>query len=207
MRTYKSSHSTAEKPRKRMSKKGLHAIAISASVVLVAVALTLSLTLGLRAGDKTPTDNDVPVVAPPVVEEVKFVAPLAECTVKKAAALDKLVYNDTLKQWRTHNGVDFEATAGSDVLAIAGGKVASVENTILEGTVITLTHSDGYTSIYKGLAAANVAVGDEVESGKVIGTVGSMMCEQNSGAHLHLEMKKDGKFVAATDYIQLEADK
>ena len=33
------------------------------------------------------------------------------------------------------------------------------------------------------------------------------MSEQNSGAHLHLEMKKDGKFVVVTDYINVENDK
>lgn len=206
MRTYRSSKPTSEKSKKRMSKKGIYAIALSASVVLVALALTLSLTFGLRKD--TPTDEGYkPVVKDPVNDAITFVAPLGECTVKKAAALDKLVYNDTLKQWRTHNGVDFEAAAGSEVLAIADGNVTSVENTILEGLVITVTHKDGYVSIYKGLDSASVEKGDEVKAGATLGKIGTMMCEQNSGAHLHLEMKKDGKYVVATDYIEVENNK
>ncbi|MDE6398806.1 MAG: M23 family metallopeptidase, partial [Clostridiales bacterium] len=104
-------------------------------------------------------------------------------------------------------GVDFEAAAGSDVLSIAGGKVTKVENTILEGVVVTLAHDEGYESIYKGLESASVAEGESIAAGVVLGKVGTMMCEQNSGAHLHLEMKKDGKFVVATDYFDVGAEK
>ncbi len=202
MRTYKRTHATAEKKRTRVSRKGKSIIAVCASVAVVAVALTLSLTFGLRKN--VPTDNKVPVDVKPVIT---FTAPLNECTVTKQASLDKLVYNDTLKQWRTHNGVDFEAAAGSDVLSIADGTVKSVENTILEGTVVTVEHADGYVSIYKGLDTASVANGEKIESGAKIGTVGTMMCEKNMGAHLHLEMKKDGKYVAVTDYIDVENNK
>lgn len=205
MRTYKSSRPTAEKSKKRMSKKGLYAIAVSASVVLVAVALTLSLTFGLR--DKTPADDDYrPVVVPPA-PVISFVAPLGECAVMKAAALNRLVYNETLKQWRTHNGVDFEAAKGSDVLCVCDGTVSAVESTILEGVVVTVQHAEGYVSIYKGLEAAAVEAGESVSAGTKLGTVGTMMCEQNRGAHLHLEMKKDGKYVSATDYIDIETNK
>lgn len=209
MKKYKSTRPTAEKSRKRLGRRGIHALAISASVLVVAVALTLSLTFGLRGKTNVPTDEgSKPVVVPPVTEKpVEFRAPLGECNILKAAALNKLVYNDTLKQWRTHNGVDFEAVAGSEVLSIAEGKVTGVETTILEGVVVTVTHADGYVSVYKGLESASVAEGDSVESGHTIGKVGTMMCEQNSGAHLHLEMKKDGKLVSATDYIDIGADK
>ncbi len=205
MKTYKTNRAS-DKP-KKLGKKGVHAIAISASVVLVAVALTLSLTFGLKKTD-VPTDDGIHTDVPPVTTpSLTFSAPLGECTVTHAAALDKLVYNDTLKQWRAHKGVDFEAAAGSEVLAIAPGTVTEVENTILEGVVVTVTHAEGYVSVYKGLDAAKVAKGDAVEAGKVLGTIGTMMCEQNQGAHLHLEMKKDGKYVAATDYIDVEIDK
>ncbi|MDE6397748.1 MAG: hypothetical protein K2L51_00340, partial [Clostridiales bacterium] len=108
MRTYKSSRPTAEKSRHKLGRRGKQAIAISASVVMVALALTLSLTFGLR-GNKAPIDNnvvDVVTPPPPVVQPLTFNAPLGECTVKKAAALNSLVYNDTLKQWRAHTGVD-----------------------------------------------------------------------------------------------------
>ncbi|MCI8413837.1 MAG: M23 family metallopeptidase [Clostridia bacterium] len=206
MRTYKSNRPTAEKSKKRMSKKGVYALAASASVVLIAVALTLSLTFGLRSN--VPADEqDKPVVNDPIVNKITFTAPLTQCTVTNGAALNKLVYNDTLKQWRTHNGVDFEAAAGSDVLSVADGTVKSVENTILEGVVVTVEHAEGYVTIYKGLETAAVEAGETVTAGAKLGSIGNMMCEKHMGAHLHLEMKKDGKYVAATDYIELENNK
>ena len=207
MRTYKSNRPSAEKTKQRMPKRGVQAAVISAAIIVIAVVLTLSLVFGLR---KAPVENDVPIVTPPGEEKPNprtCSAPLTSCTVIKTAALDKLVYNDTLKQWRTHNGVDFEAAAGSDVFTIASGTVTSVENTILDGMVVTVEHAEGYSSTYKGLEKAAVAKGDKIESGAKIGTVGNMMSEQNSGAHLHLEMKKDGKFVVVTDYINVENDK
>lgn len=210
MRKYHSTRPAAEKSKKHLGRKGVGAIAISASVVLVALALTLSLTFGLRKPADVPDDNDVQqvVTPPPATEQpLTFVAPLGVCNVTKHAALDRLVYNDTLKQWRTHNGVDFEAAAGSEVLAVAPGTVQKVENTILEGVVITVTHAQGYTTVYKGLESASVAQGDSVDAGATIGKVGNMMCEQNAGAHLHLEMQKDGKYVAATDYIEVGESK
>lgn len=208
MKKYKSTRPQAEKPKRKPSKRGWQALAIGASVLLVAAALTLSLTFGLRGRDKTPIDEDYkPVVVPPVNEPLTFGAPLSACTVIKAAALNRLVYNETLKQWRSHNGVDFEAEAGSDVMSIAAGTVTKVENTILEGVVVTVAHEEGFESIYKGLESATVADGDSVAAGAVLGKVGTMMCEKSAGAHLHLEMKKDGAFVAATDYIDAETNK
>lgn len=208
MRTYKRSSHTSEKPKKRMGKKGVYALAVSASVVLIAVALTLSLTFGLRKTD-VPVDDGTHVDVPPVNNPpaLTFGSPLSECTVKKAAAIDKLVYNETLKQWRTHNGVDFEAVADSDVYSVADGTVSKVENTILEGVVVTVTHAEGYVSIYKGLDSASVESGDTVTKGSVIGKVGTMMCEHLQGTHLHLEMKKNGAYVSATDYIDTGAEK
>ena len=208
MKRYKSSRSASQNAKKETSgKKKMSILVSAAAVLLIAVAVTLSLTFGLR---KAPTDNSVPTGTPPPTEQpapLTFRAPLANCTVQKTAALNNLVYNDTLRQWRTHNGVDFEAAAGSDVWAIADGTVTKVQNTILEGTVITVSHKEGYVSIYKGLDSASVQEGDAVTAGASIGKIGNMMCEQHMGAHLHLEMKKDGKYVVATDYFDVTADK
>ena len=204
MQTHKNSKSANSTKKEGAGKKKASVLITTAAVLLVLVAVTLSLTFGLR---KAPTEETFPTVVPPVEEKLTFTAPLANCTVAKGAALNRLVYNDTLKQWRTHNGVDFEATAGSEVWAIADGKVEKVENTILDGTVVTISHKEGYISVYKGLGSSAVQEGDAVSAGAVVGKVGNMMCEQNSGAHLHLEMKKDGKYVVAPDYFDATAEK
>ena len=202
MRNYKrvSAHGSANR---KLSKRGVYAVTLGVTGVLVVAALTLSLTFGLKGR----IDDSAHVDVPPVTPSISFGAPLDSVTVAKGASLHKLVYNDTLKQWRTHNGADFVASADSNVLSVADGTVSKVENTILEGVVVTVAHAEGYVSVYKGLESAQVAEGDTVVKGDVLGKVGTMMCEKNDGSHLHLEMKKDGKFVSPTDILGVSDDK
>ena len=159
MRTYKSNRPSAEKTKRNAPRRGVQAIAVSAAMVIIAVAIALALTFGLR---KPPVSDDVQTDVPPV--SITFSAPLNQCTVTKQASLNKLVYNETLKQWRTHNGVDFEAKNGDEVFTIAPGTVTAVEHTIIEGVVVTVTHANGYVSTYKGLASAAVSKDDKVEA-------------------------------------------
>lgn len=203
MRNYKrvSAHGHG---RAKLGKRGIYAITLGVTGVLVVAALTLSLTFGLRGRF---TDDSVHVDVPPVTPKITFGAPLESVTVSKHESLNKLVYNDTLKQWRTHNGADFSASENSSVFSVADGTVKSVENTILEGVVVTIGHIEGYVSVYKGLESAFVAEGDTVKMGDAIGKVGTMMCEKSDGPHLHLEMKKDGKFVSPTALLDVSENK
>lgn len=63
--------------------------------------------------EPAPVLDDTPVVAaiPQVV-----VAPL-EGEVVAAFSVDQLAYNETLGDWRTHDGVDIAAAEGTSVLA------------------------------------------------------------------------------------------
>lgn len=127
--------------------------------------------------------------------------PLAEYTLGQEFS-DKLVYNATLKQWRTHNGVDFTAPVGSAVKAVYDGKVVKVETTTLEGGVVTIEQTDGLIAVYKSLSEIKVKEGDNVKSGDEIGKVDSVMIiESADGAHLHLEMKKSGEYVDPMAYL------
>ena len=128
---------------------------------------------------------------------------MADATAGKPAVLDKLVYNSSMNQWRTHNGMDFAAAEGTAVLAITDGTVSSVEHTQLEAAVVTIEHADGYVSIYKGLASdVLVEEGDTVKSGDPIGSVASYMPrERSEGPHLHLEIKENGKLIDPLTYL------
>lgn len=195
-------YSTTTKEKK--DRKGMIGLIIGAALIVCAIIITLCVTLAGRSedvggGNVIPPNNDT-------VE--KYVMPLGEYTMGQDFS-DKLVYNQTLKQWRTHNGVDFIAEKGTEVLAVFGGKVKSVENTTLEGTVITIEQNDGITTIYKSLSAdARVKEGDTVNAGDVIGTIDATMAtEKKVGTHLHLEMKKDGAYLSPLDYLPDGSDK
>lgn len=206
MKTYQSS----TKERKvNFFKRHKVALSVIASVVIVALVITLSVVFTLPA--KKPIDtNTPPVVEPPAGDvDVKpaITMPIANASVGMDYADDRLVHWDTLELWKWHPAVDF--VGSGDVVAIMDGTVTDIEKTTLEGNVITITHDNGYVSVYKSLAGdITVNIGDTVKSGDKIGIASSsMMSELNTGAHLHFELKKDGKYVDPATVLPIDDDK
>ena len=142
----------------------------------------------------------------PVEEEtLTVVSPILGETVAVFAA-DELVYDATLGDWRTHNGVDIEAPAGTAVSAAAAGAVLSVEEDSRMGTTITIQHSGGYVTTYASLQPeVQVALGDSVSAGTVIGTVGNTsLTEAGLGAHLHFSVSRDGEAVDPEEFLNAQ---
>ena len=199
MKTYQNP-AKEKKTKKNFFMRNIYGIIFGVTLLVIAGVITLTLVLTTR---KVPVDNkpggDVDVDVPPTPT---YSLPLEDYTMGSGASLDALVYSATLNQWRTHNGVDLLTGAGSSVMSIADGKVESVKQTTLEGVVVTIAHENGLVSIYKGLSGATVAEGDSVSKGGAIGKVAeNMMIEQREGAHLHLEMKENGKYVDPAKYL------
>ena len=211
MRIYQS---TTKDKKKKTNKKLLYTILLSACVVVIATVITLSVTLGKKppVADEVPTDPPVIGTETPPVNEPeapRCAVPLNNFSLGNLASLKRVVFSSSMGYWRTHNGVDFSAVAGESVMSIANGTVMAISHTVLEGTVISVDHGDGLISYYKGLdQSVAVEVGQAVEKGTVIGSVAANMpYERDEGAHLHLEMKQDGKFVDPLDYIPDLGDK
>ena len=116
---------------------------------------------------------------------------------------DNLVYSKTMQDWRTHNGIDFAANEGDDVLAAADGTVEAITDNGMFGKTIIILHDGGIRSIYSNLAEdAAVAVGDNVLSGSVIGKVGnSAAAEVTENSHLHFEVSANEESVNPHDYL------
>lgn len=198
MKTYQSP-TKEKKTKKNFFMRNIYGIIFGITLLVVAGVITLTLVLTSRTPVENKPGPDVDVDVPPAPT---YTLPLENYTLGNTASLDKLVYSATLNQWRTHDGIDFIASAGASVKSIAAGKVESVKQTNLEGTVVTIAHDDGLVSIYKGLSDVSVKEGDSVALGSVIGVVAeNMMIEQREGTHLHLEMKKDGKLVDPSVYL------
>ncbi len=92
-----------------------------------------------------------------------------------------------------HTGVDFAGPTGTPILAAASGTVVSTGYEGAYGNQIIIDHGDGYQTTYAHLAGIGVSVGDKVSTGDRIGTRGST--GNSTGAHLHFEVTKDGKFI------------
>jgi hypothetical protein len=84
---------------------------------------------------------------------------------------------------RPHYGIDIAAPTGTSVLAPAPGIVALAEaDLFFTGGTVMIDHGHGLTSVYSHLAQVLVAIGDNVASGDVLGTVGAT--GRVTGAHL-----------------------
>ena len=106
---------------------------------------------------------------------------------------DELVYNKTLGDWRTHNGVDYACTQGAAVAAPVAGKVVSAGAEGNWGTVVVLEDAAGRSWRLCGVADPAVKAGDTVAAGQKLGTVGTVGCECAEENHIHVEVKAGRK--------------
>ena len=114
---------------------------------------------------------------------------------------DKLLYNNTLSDWRTHNGVDIKSETGCSVQAAADGVIENVSEDVM-GNYVEISHAAGFVTRYMGLETLeSLTVGKEIKSGEVIGTTGTPKGENVTEPHLHFEMMKDGSYVNPKDYL------
>ena len=92
-------------------------------------------------------------------------------------------------------GIDIKADKTSVVKASAKGTVKSIKNDPRYGLSIIIEHQDGYQTLYSNLLSSEfVQVGEQVEQGQSIGTVGDTApFEIVDSPHLHFEISKDGQ--------------
>ena len=177
--------------------------------------------IDVHAGEEN--DQDVAAVAtrPPLVGEdttqsqdttnppaaagkkPKTTAPLSGQTIA-GYAMDCLSYNQTTRDWRTHNGIDIAAEAGTQVNAAADGTVYSVFKDETMGMTVVINHEGGYCTKYSSLSEqVQVAPGDTVEAGQAIGCVGnSAMLESALGDHLHFSVTCNGESVDPQSFLE-----
>lgn len=136
-------------------------------------------------------------------KELEFVSPVSGDIIKDYAE-DTLVYSKTLDEWGTHLGIDIRANKTTIVKASEAGIVEKINTDPRYGNSITINHGNGFKTIYSSLLSSDfVKVGDKVEKGDTIGTVGdSANFEIADDSHLHFEMYKDGKQVNPTLYLK-----
>ena len=120
-------------------------------------------------------------------------------------SMDCLSYNPTTRDWRTHNGMDFAAEAGTAVLAAADGTIYTIYQDDTMGTTVVIRHDDGYVTTYSSLGEnVIVSVGDSVKLGQAIGYVGcSALLETALGDHLHFSVTCNGVSIDPEQFFNL----
>jgi len=107
-------------------------------------------------------------------------------------------YKKLGKYWSKgyHTGVDYAVPIGTDVLAVANGKVVSANWGKAYGTQIICKVAGGYF-IYAHLSARLVGTGAVVKAGQVIAKSGNT--GNSTGPHLHVELRNKIRWTGGKD--------
>ena len=169
-------------------------------------------TLDIQPTPTQPVVKPAPVVIPepepqPEINEPaellpQVVSPLDGTTVT-VFSMTELLYDPTMADWRTHDGIDVQADEGAAVKTAAAGTVQSVTDDELMGTTVVIQHDGGYATQYSSLQAdVPVQQGQQVAAGEVIGRVGATSAaESRMGPHLHFSVSRDGAVIDPHDYV------
>ncbi|MBO4625930.1 MAG: peptidoglycan DD-metalloendopeptidase family protein [Alphaproteobacteria bacterium] len=91
---------------------------------------------------------------------------------------------------KQHRGIDFAGKIGTELMAVAPGRVISAGERVGYGLTVEIDHGLGFSTLYAHLSRAMVARGDWVRPGTVVGLGGSS--GRSTGPHLHYEIRYKG---------------
>lgn len=110
-------------------------------------------------------------------------------------SVTELMYDETMADWRTHNGIDIRAEAGEAVRAASDGTVTAVRNDPMWGNVVEVTSGE-YVMTYAGLSADILVKMDQsISAGQQLGSIGEVPCELSMEPHLHFDVRSNGEYV------------
>jgi murein DD-endopeptidase MepM/ murein hydrolase activator NlpD len=101
---------------------------------------------------------------------------------------------------RAHKGIDLASAVGTPVHAPADGVIGKAEWFSSYGLYIQMEHGGDLETRYGHLSRLNVAAGQFVHKGDVIGYVGTT--GRSTGPHLHYEVRVAGESVNPMPYMQ-----
>lgn len=177
-----------------LMKKYAYYVVVFFSLVILTAIITI-------VGIATTRSNTLPTNSQALV----YTSPILNGNILKDYSNTELQWNKTLGQWEVHKALDFVANSGANVYSFTDGTVEKVYTNQLDGTCVTIKHSDELSTIYKFLDSnLEIKEGDIVKSGQVIGKVsGNAGVEGEDGSHLHFEVWKNGSSVDPSSYLDI----
>lgn len=117
------------------------------------------------------------------------ILPIEDFELVRTGASTGQKFSPFFKKLKQHNGIDIMAPIGTDVLCTADGVVTGISRSAKGlGNSVTVTHADGYRTVYAHLGEIAVSLGRSVRQGTLLGKVGiSGSC---FAACLHYEVWK-----------------
>lgn len=100
-----------------------------------------------------------------------------------------------------HNGLDFAAPRGTPIYAVGAGVVTFAARNGAYGNMVEINHGNGLKTRYAHANELKVSKGDLVQKGQEVATVGNT--GRSTGAHLHLEVYRNGMAVNPRRFLAL----
>lgn len=101
---------------------------------------------------------------------------------------------------RFHGGIDIAAASGTPVRAARGGVIARAGWVGAYGFLVVVDHGSGWETRYAHLSRIDVALGERIMQGAVVGLVGSTGA--STGPHLHFEVRHHGVALDPLPFLQ-----
>ena len=118
-------------------------------------------------------------------------------------SVDRVVYYETLEQFRVNPAVIIDAEIGTKVLSAAKGVITKITKEDETGTTVTASLGNGYSVVYGQLEDLKVKVGDMVEEGQELGVVAKPTKYYTvEGSNLYFQVLKDDKTVNPMLYLR-----
>lgn len=102
----------------------------------------------------------------------------------------------------THKGLDIKGPIGAEVKAMAKGEVEFAGLKGGFGNCIILKHGNGFETLYGHLSKILVTVGQQINIGQQIGSIGST--GRSTGPHLHYEIHRNGQKINPETFLTLQ---
>jgi murein DD-endopeptidase MepM/ murein hydrolase activator NlpD len=102
-------------------------------------------------------------------------------------------------EWTMHFGVDISTNVGNPIMATADGIVIKVQTDKYLGKNVTISHGNGFTTVYGHMSNFAVKSGQKVKRRDIIGYIGQT--GKSVGPHVHYEVWRDGKRVDPRFYL------
>ncbi len=143
--------------------------------------LRLPLSEVPEGSQEPPSFADIVLAPPPPTPFLQFIRPVPGAVASR--------FGPRGATW--HGGVDLRAERGSPIRAAAAGMVISSGWERAYGRVVKVWHFQSLMTVYAHTLENLVKVGDWVEQGQVIASVGST--GRATAPHLHFEIRLDGR--------------
>ncbi|OZC48556.1 peptidase [Rhodococcus sp. RS1C4] len=175
------------------------AAVLDATGVLINEVASVILDSDFGPAPDTAPDEPETAAAPPSVGLGGSILPLPARSYEISSGYGSR-NNPTGNGGQFHQGVDFAAPSGTPIYAVTGGTVEQAGDAgDGYGTLVRI--KSGNTVTYYGhQSSVDVEVGDTVEAGDRIGSVGST--GNSTGPHLHFEVRNNGSSIEPVAYLK-----